>query len=81
MVLNCWMCGGWGRVHPLGTGKKIRNPPRGDGEIAPVYVWAASRAQEQPGSVECPACRGDKQAEKPSLKLTCEILGIFSEIW
>lgn len=70
----CWMCGGWGVIHPLDTGMKTH---RGKS----VYVWAVSRAQYQPGSITCPACNGELETEPFKSKYPGDVLPLSSGIW
>lgn len=74
-LVTCWMCGGWGTIHPLDTGQKTTN---GD----PVFVWGASRAMYQPGSRDCPVCEGS--GKSGSVKVVYkegEPCALESKIW
>jgi len=64
---NCYICFGWGVIHPLDTGKKLNN-----GE--PLVVWCASMGAHEHGSIDCPACNGSGVAKKPEPKMFGEIV-------
>jgi len=55
---NCYMCFGWGAVHPVNTGNQLDNGK-------PLVVWLASMGTHANGSVECPACKGSGKQERP----------------
>lgn len=75
----CWMCGGWTCIHPLDTGETIRIGKSSD--TKPLVVWAASRAQHQPGDMECPACEGSGFTEPVFSKYPGDFLPLSSRIW
>lgn len=77
--VTCWMCGGWGYIHPLDTGEKSHG--QSPFKSKPIYVWVATRAQYQPGSVVCPVCNGDLIALPFESKYEGDILPIESRIW
>lgn len=75
----CWMCGGWGIIHPLDTGEIWHDRT---GNTGSVYVWAASRAKQYPGSVTCPACFGDGKTDRPYIsEITGSVMSIAEKIW
>lgn len=79
--VTCWMCGGWGHIHPLDTGTFSHKGDWGMSDKQPVYVWAASRAQHQPGDVICPVCEGDLKAPPFQSEYEGDVLPLDSRIW
>jgi hypothetical protein len=79
--IGCWMCDGWGYIHPLDTGENSHNGKPPFKREDPVYVWAASRGTHWPGDVQCPVCQGDGKSVPFNSAYSGDVLLLESEIW
>lgn len=75
---TCWMCGGWGFIHPLDTGDKWHGA---GGKTGKVYVWAASRGSHLPGDVICPVCHSMLTCAPFESAYPGDALSITERVW